>query len=79
MKISASEVVLCATNEGEIYQNHLTMAREGATLQTWQHFILTRFMPRYRKHTPDATLTRAALRLAAKELQRYYKEHLKEF
>lgn len=79
MKISANEVVLCATNEGELYKRHLQMARENAATWEWRNHIADRFMPIYRRHTPDASIGRSDMNEAATKLRAYYVEHLKEF
>jgi hypothetical protein len=78
--LSAREIVLFATNTGRLYETHLKMIRDHATVMAWEGHVILTVLPAYRRDCRDrlATMNDATVEDAAAQLLLYYMDHVAE-
>lgn len=77
--LTADELVLCATNEGQLYNRHLELATAKASTAIWCCHILDRVLPHLSSPAGGYRGERLAcleLELAAEQLAEYYSSEL---
>ena len=69
-----------AINTGKLYNQHCTMAREGATLRVWELHVIVNVLPEFKKENdePYEGLSRAEVSTLGEELRTYYMAHIAE-
>jgi hypothetical protein len=69
-----------AINTGKLYEQHCTMAREGASLRVWQLHVTVNVLPAFKKENdePYEGLSRAEVEMVGGELRAYYVQHMEE-
>lgn len=76
--LTAHEIVLFATNTGELYEAHKQMARDNVPFGKWVEHINARVMPLYCRQVERATLLPSERFNAAHDLKDYYARHIRE-
>jgi hypothetical protein len=80
MKMNANQIVLYATNEGKLYNEHRAYAADKVGTRTWETHVIYKVLPLYRKefHEPFEGASHANIEEAAVFLQKYYIRELEE-
>ncbi len=77
--ITAHELVLFATNTGELYETHKQLARDGATQQKWFEHVTGPVLRMYHRQVDRNSRAWPSERFdAARELKAYYERHIRE-
>jgi hypothetical protein len=77
-KLTAHEIVLFATNTGELYETHKQLAREGASQAKWFDHVTGPVLRLYFKQVERALAFPSERWDAARELKSYYERHIRE-
>jgi hypothetical protein len=70
-----------AVNTGKFYDQHVAMAREGASHKVWNLHARVNILPAYRKehHEPHEGMSSDEFVVVAADLADYYRNHISEF
>lgn len=76
--ITARDLVLFATNTGELYETHKTMARTNASFGDWIMHVSVTVMNLYARQVEPCCASLVERRQAADELKAYYERHVED-
>lgn len=77
-KLDAQNIVLFATNTGELYETHKRMAREGASKQQWFNHVRGPIARLYNRQVERVCWWPSECFDAAGALKAYYERHITE-
>lgn len=69
---------LFAQTTGGLYNGHVMLARQGATLSDWAVYVTGNVLPRYKHEIENKVFTMGHVVACATQLRAYYTAHVKE-